>query len=252
MSFDVPASAYDRFMGRFSAPLAVAFADWARIDARSRVLDVGSGPGALTSLLVARLGAASVSAVEPSESFVAAVRDRLAGVDVRRASAESLPFDDDAFDAALAQLVVHFMSDAPAGVGEMVRVTRPGGIVAACVWDLENRRAPHAVFLRLAAQERGSALPPGCAGTRRGELAALLEAAGCGEVEQGELTVGGTYADFDEWWEVHRLGVGASSGALDGLDAAGLERLRRRARDEVGDGPITHSGTAWTARGIVR
>ena len=99
------------------------------------MLDVGCGPGALTAELLRRLDPGDVAAVDPSEPFVAAARSRHPGVDVRQAAAESLPFDDGAFDAALAQLVVHFMADPLRGIGEMARVTRPGGAVAACVWD---------------------------------------------------------------------------------------------------------------------
>ena len=110
MSFDVPADAYDQFMGRFSEPLAGQFADWLRLVPGQRVLDVGCGPGALTEVLVAKLGVGSVSAVDPSESFAAAVRERMPGVDVRFGVAEALPWADDVFDCAAAQLVVHLMS----------------------------------------------------------------------------------------------------------------------------------------------
>ena len=129
MSFDVSADAYLRFMGRYSEPLAARFADLAGIRPGQRVLDVGCGPGALAAELVSRVGAGAVSAVEPSASFVAAARDRLPGVDIRRSPAEQLPFGDGVFDAAMAQLVVHFMTDPVAGLREMGRVTRPGARV---------------------------------------------------------------------------------------------------------------------------
>src|SRR5437763_3355304 len=109
-------------MGRYSTQLAAQMADLAGVEAGQRVLDVGCGPGALTSELVARVGAESVSAVDPSESFVAAAKARNPGVDVRLATAEELPFPDASFDAALAQLVVHFMADPRAGIAEMRRV----------------------------------------------------------------------------------------------------------------------------------
>src|SRR5687768_4468848 len=106
-------------MGRYSSPLSPLLADLAGIAAGQRAFDVGCGPCALTAELVARVGASHVSAVDPSESFVAAARDRHPDVDVRVGTAEQLPFDDGAFDAALAQLVVHFMADPPVGVREM-------------------------------------------------------------------------------------------------------------------------------------
>ena len=119
MSFSVAAGDYDRFMGRYSIPLAERFADFAGVAAGSQVVDVGCGPGALTHELVDRLGPDAVSAVDPSESFVAAATERLPGVTVQRAAAEHLPFEDGRFDAALAQLVVHFMADPVAGLREM-------------------------------------------------------------------------------------------------------------------------------------
>jgi ubiquinone/menaquinone biosynthesis C-methylase UbiE len=141
MSFVVAADAYDRFMGRYSVPLAPRFADFAAVAPGQHVLDVGCGPGALTAELVKRVGPDAVSAVDPSEPFVAAARERHPGVTVERAAAEQLPFGVGAFDAALAQLVVHFMTDPVAGLREMARVTREGGVVAACVWDLAGAYA---------------------------------------------------------------------------------------------------------------
>src|SRR3970040_1351604 len=109
MSFTVAADAYDRFMGRYSMPLAPQLAEFARVVAGQVVLDVGCGPGALTGELVRRLGPTAVSAVDPSEPFVAAAKERYPGVSVQRAEAEQLPFADQTFDAALAPLVVHFI-----------------------------------------------------------------------------------------------------------------------------------------------
>src|SRR5687768_9158867 len=150
MSFDVAADAYDQFMGRYSRLLSPQLADLAGVQHGQRVLDVGCGPGALTAELVARLGPAAVSAVDPSEPFVAAARARHPGVDVSQASAEDLPFPDGGFDAALAQLVVHFMTDPVAGLTEMARVTRRDGVVVACVWDHAGGLGPLGLFWRAA------------------------------------------------------------------------------------------------------
>jgi ubiquinone/menaquinone biosynthesis C-methylase UbiE len=150
VNFDVAADAYDRFMGRYSLLLSPQLADLAAVRKGQRVLDVGCGPGALTAELVRRLEPAAVAAVDPSEPFVAAARARYPGVDVQQASAEQLPFPDHSFDAALAQLVVHFMSDPVAGLAEMARVTRHGGVVAACVWDHAGGRGPLSLFWQAA------------------------------------------------------------------------------------------------------
>ena len=116
MAFDVGAEAYGAFMGRYSEPLADGFVELAGVRAGQRALDVGCGPGALTARLAERLGPDAVVALDPSDSFVAAARDRCPGVDVRVGVAERLPFEDDGVDVALAQLVVHFMADPVAGL----------------------------------------------------------------------------------------------------------------------------------------
>ena len=179
MSFDVAAESYDRFMGRYSRPLAPQLADLAGVRAGQRALDVGSGPGALTAELVARLGAAAVTAVDPSASFVAAARARSPGRRGRPGLCGSIAVPGRSFDAALAQLVVHFMADPVAGLTEMRRVTRPGGVVAACVWDHAGEHGPLSVFWRAA-----RALDPDVddeshlAGVREGHLAELFATAG--------------------------------------------------------------------------
>jgi len=139
VSIDDPATVYGLFTGRFSEPLAREFAGFVGPTPGKRVLDVGCGPGALTQVLAERLGVAGVCAVDPSEAYVAAARKRLPGVDIRYASAEDLPYAEGNFDAALAQLVVHFMADPVAGPREMARVTKVGGVVAAYVWDNARR-----------------------------------------------------------------------------------------------------------------
>jgi ubiquinone/menaquinone biosynthesis C-methylase UbiE len=115
VSFEVAPTAYDQFMGRFASPLAAQFADHIGVHAGQMALDVGCGPEAFTEVLAARLGPSAVAAVDPSQSFVAAIRERQPEVDVRAGSAEALPFPDSTFDVAAAQLVVHFMSDPVAG-----------------------------------------------------------------------------------------------------------------------------------------
>ena len=132
------ADAYDRFMGRYLRPLAVPFADFAGLPLDGRVLDVGCGPGALTAELARRARPGRVTAMNQSEEFVAALRGRHPGVQVIRAPAEDLPFEGGCFDATLAQLVVNVMDDPVAGLREMARVTRDGGVVAACVWDFTD------------------------------------------------------------------------------------------------------------------
>src|SRR3954454_18582305 len=163
-------------MGRYSVLLTPQFADLAGVGPGQRVLDVGCGPGALTTELVERVGASNVAAVDPSESFVAAARERHPGVDVQEAPAETLPYADDVFDAALAQLVVHFMADPVQGLTEMARVTRAGGVVAACVWDHAGGRGPLSLFWDVAHRfDPGAADESDLAGAREGHLGELFE-----------------------------------------------------------------------------
>lgn len=252
MTFNVAAEAYDRFMGRYSRLLSPQLADLAGVRGGQRALDVGCGPGALTAALVERLGPGSVSAVDPSEPFVAAARARNPGVDVRRASAEQLPFADRTFDAALAQLVVHFMSDPVAGLTEMARVTRQGGVVAACVWDHAGGHGPLAVFWQVAREmdpevDDESQL----AGTREGHLAELFEAAGLREIEETAHSVSLEHPTFDAWWEPFILGVGPAGSHVASLDAEGQAELRERCRALLPTAPFVITATAWATRGLV-
>ena len=239
-------------MGRYSVPLAPKLADFAGVEAGQRVLDVGCGPGALTSELVRRLGAAAVSAVDPSEPFVAAAREHHPGVTVRRATAEALPFADQAFDAALAELVVQFMADPVGGLREMARVTRPRGVVAACVWDHGGGGKGALSLFWEAARELDPAVEDEShvAGARQGHLAQLLGEAGLDEIEESALSVDVEHPTFEDWWEPFVLGVGTAGSFTAGLDAAGRARLRDLCRERLPAAPFTVTARAWAARGL--
>ncbi len=250
MSFDVSADAYLRFIGRYSEPLAMRFADLAGVRRGQRALDVGCGPGTLTAELVRRLGAGAVCAVEPSASFAAAAAQRLPGVDVRRGTAEQLPFPDGAFDVALAQLVVHFMADPVAGLREMGRVTRPGGMVAACVWDHGGGGGPLTVFWRAAHEiDPGATDESHLAGVREGDLARLCAQAGLEPVRAGMLAVRARYATFGDWWEPFTLGVGPAGDYVASLDAERRGLLREHCRRLLPAEPVEITAAAWAATG---
>ncbi len=251
MSFDVPAEAYDRFMGRYSLLLSTQLADLAEVRSGQRVLDVGCGPGALMAELVTRLGPAAVAAVDPSEPFVAAARARNPGVNVLQASAEQLPFPDQAFDAALAQLVVHFMSDPVAGLAEMARVTRRDGVVAACVWDHGGGQGPLSLFWQ-AARELDPEVDDesDLAGAREGHLAELFEAAGLHEIEETTLSASFEHPSFEEWWEPLTRGVGPAGSHVASLDAERQAELRETCRTLLPSAPFVLTARAWATRGF--
>jgi SAM-dependent methyltransferase len=250
VTFNVAADAYDRFMGRYSSGLSAQLADLAGIEAGQRAIDVGCGPGALTAELARRLGENAVAAADPSQPFVEAARARHPGVDVQLAPAEDLPFPDDAFDAALAQLVVHFMADAIAGLAEMARVTRPGGTVAACVWDLAGGRAPISPFWQAAREfDPNVEDESNLAGAREGHLAELFGAAGLHDVEEAELTATVEYDTFEEWWHPYTLGVGPAGAHVRSLSDAELAQLRERCRRLLPEPPFALTAYAWAARG---
>lgn len=250
MSFEVAGAAYDRFMGRYSRPLAVGLVDWLEVGAGQRAIDVGCGPGALTEPLVQRLGADHVAAVDPSPPFVEACRERLPGVDVRQGTAEALPYDDDSFDVAGSSLVVHFMQDPVAGIAEMVRVTREGGRVGATVWDLAGRREPMAPIWAALAEvdpdHPGEGHVPAGAD---GELVRIFEAAGVRDVEGTELAVTVTHPTFEEWWEPYLRGVGPVGEVIASLEPARREQLRATCRERLGAGPFDLTAVAFAARG---
>jgi SAM-dependent methyltransferase len=247
--FDVAADSYARFMGRFSEPLAVQFAHLAGLHAGQRVLDVGCGPGALTARLVHRLGSGGVTAIDPSASFVAAVRDRFPEISVHSEVAERLPFADRTFDAALAQLVVHFMTDPVRGLAEMARVTRPGGLVAACVWDHAGAGGPLAAFWQAVHDvDPGAGDEAGLPGVREGDLADLCLAAGLQDIEPGSLTVEIPFETFTDWWEPFTLGVGPAGAYVSQLDQAQRDALRTRCAQLLPPAPFNISASAWSVR----
>jgi SAM-dependent methyltransferase len=251
MSFAVSADAYDRFMGRYSVTLSPQLADLAGVAAGQRAVDVGCGSGMLTAELVARLGAGSVAAIDPSPPFVGAIGGRFPGVDVRRGMAEELPFGDGEFDAALSQLVVHFMRDPVAGLREMARVTRPGGAVAASVWDLAGGRAPISPFWRAAvALDPNARDEMAVAGGRAGHLEALFAEAGIEDVRAVEQPAVVEHQTFDEWFGPFTLGVGPAGSYLVGIDEERRAAVRERCREELGDGPFTIPSFVWAAVGV--
>jgi SAM-dependent methyltransferase len=255
MSFSVSDAAYGRFMGRYAEPLAPVFADFAGIAKGARVLDVGCGPGALTAELARRVGAERVGAVDPEEHFVAACRDRVPGIEARRALAEEMPFGDAAFGAALAQLVFHFVGEPEAAAAEMRRVVEPGGIVAACTWTVRGME-----MFDLFWEAAEGLVEPGAGGVEgrmrmrtEEELGTVMAGAGLEDVATDTLRVEAAYEDFEDFWTpITRAPgpIGAFYGRIRDDHRAGIrERLRERLGDPAG--AFTLHGAACAVRARV-
>jgi SAM-dependent methyltransferase len=210
--FGGSSDAYDRFMGRYSTQLAARFADFAGVRAPQEALDAGAGTGALAEELVARLGEGNVAVAEPSADYVTTLRSRFPRVDVREASAEELPWEDDSFDSSLGQLIVIFLNDAPLATRELARVTRPGGVVATCMWEVDGVE-----MMNPFNEIRKRLLPGGWSPATKyrdeASLRGLFEGAGLRDVETTRLEVSVGYDSLDELWEpgIH---VGGPGGPL--------------------------------------
>jgi SAM-dependent methyltransferase len=254
MVFNSADDAYDRYMGRYSTRLAPEFADFAGIHAGQRVLDCGAGTGALTAELVRRLGPEAVAVAEPSPRFVDVLRRRFPELDVQLAPAEELPWPDGQLDAALAQLVIAFVTDAPKAVHELRRVVRENGVVAVCMWDLAGGMEMLAAIAR--ARRVVDDNPVGdetLTNWKPDELRALFEGAGLRDIAVETLEVESDYSDYDELWSALSAGVGPAGAWVATLDDAGREAMRVELHRELGspDGPFTLRARCNAARGRV-
>jgi SAM-dependent methyltransferase len=256
----VESDPYERFMGRWSRRLARLFIAWASVDDHDSVLDVGSGTGALAFTLVETTPSVRVTGVDPSSAYVRAAQTRTASGRMRFVvgDAQALDLDDALFDKTLSLLALNFVPDSAAAVREMMRVTRPGGVVAAAVWDygegMEMLRVfwDEAIALDPTIAARDERHMPLC---RQGELASLWRASGCHRVEEQALVIDLSFASFDDYWRPFLGGqgpAGAYAVSLPESPQTALEmRLRGRLIGTGGDGPFTLSGRAWAVKGVV-
>jgi ubiquinone/menaquinone biosynthesis C-methylase UbiE len=247
--FASPAEHYDSFMGPYAVPLASALADKVGLAEGMEVIDVGCGPGALASELTDRVGAENIAAIDPAEQFVAACRRRNPGADVRQGVAEALPWADDTFDAALSCLVIAFMDDADAGLREMARVTRPGGKLGVCIWDIAGGgmtmlhlfwSAMHTVKPDVEGEQER-------AGTAEGDIAERLKRAGAGAVEAGSLEVSVHYSGFEDFWKPFTFGVGPAGQALASLQDDQKAAVRQAIRAQLPAGSFCLDARSWYA-----
>jgi SAM-dependent methyltransferase len=248
--------AYDRYVGRYSPSLARETIVRLGIERGNRVLDVGCGPGALTSQLVGVVGAENVAGVDPSEAFVATYRERYPGVQVHVTGAEQLPFEEASFDFTIAQLVLHFMKEPLRGVSEMRRVTRSGGKLAASVWDYGDKMTLIRKFW-----DAARAIDPAArAGdevnflyTTQTGLAELWEERGLKQVSVEPVDVSASYTDFEDLWWPLEAGVGPAGAYAAALAPEQRARLKDEFRGQLGigagDTPFELTARAWLATG---
>ena len=250
---------YERFMGRWSRLLAPPFLAFAQVGEGCVVLDVGCGTGALADA-AADIGSVDVTGVDPCEAYVRSAQGRAAGYAVRFevADAQTLPYPDATFDRALSMLVLNFLAKPVTALCEMIRVTRPNGVVAAAVWDYGDAMGMLRTFW-----DEAVALIPDAASrderrmplSRRGELAELWRAQGLGDVQEQPLTIESVFRSFDDYWQPFRAGQGPAGSFTVSLSEPKRQALYSRLRDRLLDGgpdrPFTLPARAWAVRGVV-
>lgn len=252
--------AYHELMGRWSQRLAPQLIQFAEVQDSNRVLDVGTGTGSVAMAVAAYMQDGEIVGADPASAYVDYAKGRSSDPRLRFqvADAQDLHFPPNSFDRCLSCLVLNFIPDAPKAVTEMCRVAKPGGVLAACVWDygdgMEMLRFfwDAAVALDPAAEPHHERHMPYC---RRGELHDLWNAARLDDVVETSLTITFDFASFEDFWQPFLTGQGPSGSYATGLPADKQVRLRDRLREQFlssgTDGAFTLEGRAWAVKGRV-
>jgi SAM-dependent methyltransferase len=250
--------AYERMMGRWSRLAGATFMHWLDPPKNLRWLDAGCGNGAFTEELISRCSPASATAIDPSEDQLAYARTRpgVQAADFRVGDAQRLAFADHSFDVAIMALVISFLPDPDRAVAEMARVVRPGGWVAAYMWDTLGGGAPtNPVYLAIESMGFSAARPPTPAASGREAMQASWEKAGLESIDTRVIRIPVTYADFDDFWISNAAPIGPQGKLIAGMSPAVREQLRSRLRDRLpiaADGRIAYESFANAVKGRVR
>jgi SAM-dependent methyltransferase len=240
---------YERFMGRWSRRLAQVFVTFAGVTKGDRVLDVGSGTGAL-SAAAAAIEAVQVTGIESAAAYVRYAQEHVDGR-FEVGDAMALPFGDDAFDRTLSMLVLNFVKNPAAALQQMIRVTRRGGVVAAAVWDYGEGMQMLRTFWDAAVALDPDAAPrderhmPLCT---PGALAELWRRSGLREVDEQPLTIDMAFESFDDYWQPFLCGQGPAGAYVSSLPESSRQALESRLR---ADAVLAMRARAWAVRGVV-
>ncbi|HND63989.1 MAG TPA: methyltransferase domain-containing protein [Elusimicrobiota bacterium] len=249
-------AAYERYMGKWSQSVAVRLLDWLAPPPGWRWLDVGCGNGAFTEILGERCAPGALHGIDPSDAQLAFARSRPVSRFARftAGNAMALPFPEDRFDAAVMPLVISFVPRPATGVGEMARVVRPAGLVAAYIWDTAGGGFPYET-LHNELRSRGVAVPapPSPEVSRKEVLGALWAEAGLVDVETRVFEVQRIFENFEDYWETI-FGAPSVGSTLAGMGAAELARLNAGLREKLpveSDGRLILKARANAVRGTV-
>ncbi len=249
--------AYERMMGRLSTIAGNKFIDWLKLPPGLRWLDVGCGTGAFTEVIVGRCAPAAATGIDPSEGQLSFARSRqaLQAANFQLGDAEALPLTDNSFDVAAMALVFSLLSDPVKAASEMARVVRPGGCVAAYMWDILGGGLPtepiYAGMLSLGLDAQRS---PGAANSARDKMCAVWERGGIVAVESCVIDVPIIYPSFDEFWAANNAPVGHSGAAIGRLSPDMKEKLIARLRELLPirpDGSVAYNAFANAVKGRV-